>query len=100
MNLRELDALPTTVSVEQAAAALGIGRALAYDLIRQGRFPVPILRLGRRLIVPTVPLVRTLGLEPALAANASGKQSSTEEPESPTDGAPKAPRRPRTPTEG
>lgn len=39
-----------TVSVEEAAALLGISRALAYELVRRG--DLPCLRLGRRVVVP------------------------------------------------
>lgn len=39
-----------TLSVEEAAAALGISRALAYELVRRGE--LPRLRLGRRIVVP------------------------------------------------
>lgn len=39
-----------TVSVEEAAALLGISRALAYELVRRG--DLPGLRLGRRVVVP------------------------------------------------
>ena len=38
------------VSVEEAAKLLGIGRGLAYDLVREGR--LPHVKLGRRLLVP------------------------------------------------
>jgi excisionase family DNA binding protein len=38
------------MSVEEAAALLGISRGLAYDLVR--RQVVPSIRLGRRLVVP------------------------------------------------
>ena len=43
------------VTVSEAAVLLGISRALAYELVRQGR--IPSLRLGRRLVVPRRPLV-------------------------------------------
>lgn len=39
-----------TLSVEEAAAVLGIGRDLAYQMARTGQLPV--LRLGRRYLVP------------------------------------------------
>lgn len=39
-----------TMSVEEAGHALGIGRGLAYELARTGRLPV--VRLGRRMVVP------------------------------------------------
>jgi len=37
-----------TLTVEEAAARLGISRTLAYELVRQGK--IPSLRLGRRLV--------------------------------------------------
>jgi excisionase family DNA binding protein len=39
-----------TLTVEEAAALLGISRTLAYELVRQGT--IPSLRLGRRRLVP------------------------------------------------
>lgn len=39
-----------TMSVEEASAALGISRSLAYELVRRGE--IPSLRLGRRIVVP------------------------------------------------
>ncbi len=39
-----------TMSIEEAAEALGIGRALAYELARTGE--IPVIRLGRRMLVP------------------------------------------------
>jgi excisionase family DNA binding protein len=50
-----------TLTIEEVAAALGIGRTLAYDLARRDELPVPVLRLGRRLVVSRVALERTLG---------------------------------------
>ena len=38
------------LSVEEAAALLGISRDLAYDLVTRG--DLPSVRLGRRLVVP------------------------------------------------
>lgn len=38
------------MTVTEAAAALGISRALAYQLVARG--DLPALRLGRRLVVP------------------------------------------------
>lgn len=49
----------TTVSVEEAAAILGIGRSSAYALASAGELPA--LRLGRRYVVPVAALRRMLG---------------------------------------
>ena len=55
-----------TCSIEEAAADLGIGRSLAYELARTGRFPVRVLRIGRLYKVPRAELERLLGeREPA-----------------------------------
>ena len=53
-----------TVSVEEAAQALGIGRTLAYRLAAAGELPVPVIRVGRKLRVPAAPLRALLGLAP------------------------------------
>lgn len=39
-----------TFTVEQAARIMGIGRNSAYEAIRRGE--IPVLRIGRRLLVP------------------------------------------------
>ena len=43
-----------TVSVEEAAQMLGIGRGLAYELARTRR--IPVVRLGRRMLIPRAAL--------------------------------------------
>lgn len=52
-----------TISVERAARLLGISRGLGYELARQGKFPVPIVRAGRRYLVPRKLLLALLGEE-------------------------------------
>lgn len=52
--------VPTALSVEQAATMLGIGRTLAYELIRSGEWPTPILHLGRLIKIPSGPLISLL----------------------------------------
>lgn len=47
-----------TYTVEEAATALGIGRSLAYELIRAKR--IPVLRLGKRIVIPVLALDRML----------------------------------------
>jgi excisionase family DNA binding protein len=57
------DADRGTMTVEEAAARLGISRTLAYELAREGRLPVPVIRLGRRVVVSRLALERVLGAE-------------------------------------
>lgn len=40
-----------TMTVSEAAAVLGISRALAYELVARGE--LPSIRLGHRIVVPT-----------------------------------------------
>ena len=51
------------LSVPEASARLGIGKTLGYELARTNRFPVRVLRLGRRLVVPTAALAEVLAGE-------------------------------------
>lgn len=50
--------LSATVSVEYAAAMLGLGRNTVYCAIRRGELPV--LRIGRRIVVRRATLERLL----------------------------------------
>lgn len=47
-----------TLTVEEAAASLGISRASAYEAVRRG--DIPAIRIGRRILVPRVALERFL----------------------------------------
>lgn len=49
-----------TISVEEAAELLGVGRSVAYEAARRGE--IPCRRLGRRLIVPVPALLEWLGV--------------------------------------
>ena len=59
-----------TLTVEEAAAVLGIGRTLAFELARTGQ--IPTIRLGRRILVPRVALERMLDTYANELAGASG----------------------------
>lgn len=69
MNRLELLALPPTIDIPAAAKVLGIGRTLAYQLVRAGEFPVPVLRLGARYRVVTSALLAALEVTPDLRAD-------------------------------
>ena len=57
MTGTERPAAATVVDVPTAAAMLGIGRTLAYHLVRTGQWPTPLIRVGRLIKVPTKPLL-------------------------------------------
>lgn len=56
--------LPPTLTVAEAAAIIGVSPGLLYRQIRQGTSPIRALGLGRRLVIPTRPLLELLGMEP------------------------------------
>ena len=47
-----------TMSVEEAAIALGISRTFAYEAVARGE--IPCIRIGRRILIPKVALQRLL----------------------------------------
>lgn len=47
-----------TLSVGEAAKLLGIGRNLCYDRVKKGE--IPVIKLGRRLLVPRKALEKLL----------------------------------------
>ncbi len=49
--------LPPMLTVVQAAEILGIGRTLAYELVRTDKWPTPVLRAGRLIRIPSGPLI-------------------------------------------
>lgn len=60
MRREELDDLPPVVDVPTAGEILGVGRSCAYELVRSGQWPTPVLHLGRLIRIPTTPLVDLL----------------------------------------
>ena len=49
---------PLVLTVAEAAALLGVSRAFAYELVARGQLPV--LRLGRRIVIPKAALRQML----------------------------------------
>lgn len=50
-----------TMSVDEAAAVLGIGRNAAYEAVRRGE--IPSLRIGGRILVPRAAVRKMLSLD-------------------------------------
>jgi hypothetical protein len=60
---RLLDDAGPTVSIRDTARVLGISRQHAYALAQRGELGVRVLRLGSRMVVPTIELRRLVGLD-------------------------------------
>ncbi|WP_052665156.1 excisionase family DNA-binding protein [Nitriliruptor alkaliphilus] len=54
-------ALPPTITVEQAGGLLGLPVRTTYRAAARGE--IPAIRVGRRLLVPTMRLLDLLGLD-------------------------------------
>lgn len=50
-----------TYNVDEAGQMLGIGRGAAYEAARRGE--IPVIRIGRRMLVPRVAFDRLLNGE-------------------------------------
>lgn len=75
------------LTVAEAGRLLGRGRSAAYSdaqrwLATDGREGLPVLRLGRQLVVPTAALWRMLGLSP----DAHAPDADAERPPAPAGG--------------
>jgi excisionase family DNA binding protein len=53
-----MDSERLTLTVEETARVLGIGRQLAYDRVKTGE--IPVIKVGRRLLVPRRALEKLL----------------------------------------
>ena len=64
-----------TMTVEEAAVALGISRASAYEAV--GRGEIPCIRIGRRILIPKVALEKLLNAGGAEVEETSSDNAST-----------------------
>lgn len=71
MDRKELAGLPALLDVPDAARVLGIGRSLAYELVRRGEWPTSVLRFGRLIKIPSGPLLRLVETGGAAGASES-----------------------------
>ena len=61
--------VPSMLDVRQAARMLGIGRTLAYELVRTGEWPTPVVRVGRLIKIPSGPLLELLATGRAVGSD-------------------------------
>ena len=61
---RPASRVSATLTIPEAADLLGVGRNLAYEIAtRDGELAgVPVIRVGRRLLIPQARLLAVLGL--------------------------------------
>lgn len=61
----EVVALGVRTDVPTAGDILaGLCRDEAYRSVKRGDFPVPVVKVGRRLVVPVAPILELLGIKP------------------------------------
>ena len=58
----ELLRLPVLLTVPVAGRVLGVGRTVAYQLVRRDQWPTPVIRVGGQIRIPRTPLLELLGL--------------------------------------
>lgn len=51
-----------TLTVEEVAGLIGIGRSSAYAAAREGALPFPVIKIGGRYVIPAKPLAVALGM--------------------------------------
>jgi hypothetical protein len=74
MTEAELLALPASVDLATAGRAFRMGRTKAYELARQGQFPVRVVPCGSsKFVVPKRAILAVLGIDPDATANREPK---------------------------
>lgn len=53
----------STLTVREVAERLGVSPWAVYEAVRRGDFPVPPIRVGRKIVFPRTQVDRLLGLE-------------------------------------
>ncbi len=61
----EVRGLPVLLTVPHAGRVLGVGRTAAYQLVRRGEWPTPIVRVGAKIWIPRAPLLELVGVSTA-----------------------------------
>ena len=63
-SVEQVRALGVTTDVVTAGSVLGFGRTTAYRLGYEGRFPVPVRKVGGRYLVAVAHLLQAVGIAP------------------------------------
>jgi hypothetical protein len=63
---KAVEALGVRTDVPTAGAILGgLGRDESYRAVKRGTLPVPVIKVGRRMVVPVQPILDLLGIDEA-----------------------------------
>ncbi len=76
------------ITADEAFAELGIDRTTGYRAIKEGTFPVPVIRVGRLIRVPTAALRRLLDADESELENPMVIHRYDERPTSPASATP------------
>jgi hypothetical protein len=60
---RQIEALGTITDIGTAGSIFRMSETSARQLHKAGQFPVPVIKVGRKLIVPTAPILALLGID-------------------------------------
>jgi len=72
----EILALDAIVDIPTAGKCFKLGKSTAYELARSGKFPVPVLLLGKTFRVTRASILAYLGIEDApVSAGESGQSA-------------------------
>jgi predicted DNA-binding transcriptional regulator AlpA len=63
MSVDRAREVPPVIDVATAAAMLGIGKSAAYELIRTGEWPTPVLHLGKSIRIPSRPVLELIHVQ-------------------------------------
>jgi len=84
----QVASLPAMPSVLEAFAALNIGQTLGYQMVRDGEFPIEVIRLGRIFRVRKADLLTYLGLAEFVAAEVQSAAATNDDAPGVQPGAP------------
>lgn len=59
--MKVTDVERATIDAPVAFKILGISRNTGYSLIQRGKFPCPVIKAGKRLLIPKIALEQLLG---------------------------------------
>ena len=60
------------LTLPEVARLLGLSRSSAYDAAAKGTLPLPVIRIGRRLVVPRTAVEHLLGEQVRPTAHLGG----------------------------